>query len=250
MEVHNHTHTKRTKWTHYLWEFIMLFLAVYLGFMAENWREHKIENHRAHNYIETFYEDLKNDKGRLNSLIANDSKKIAALATLKSCYDSLLQNEDPVSLLRIIKHSLANNIFLSERRTIDQLANAGGYRLLKRQDADSIASYSNQCTGFAEFQSTAYQQTQDELRTLFNETVDFTAYADLFPDITNQTFPDSTESGIPLFGHATKDQLKKFFNTLIQYTRVTVRNRNLLQRLLSKADRLLDYFGKRYDLNN
>ena len=31
MEVHAHTHTARKKWTHYFWEFIMLFLAVFCG---------------------------------------------------------------------------------------------------------------------------------------------------------------------------------------------------------------------------
>ena len=38
MEVHAHTHTERKKWTHYLWEFLMLFLAVFCGFLAENQR--------------------------------------------------------------------------------------------------------------------------------------------------------------------------------------------------------------------
>ena len=36
MEVHHHGHTERKKWTHYLWEFLMLFLAVFAGFLAEN----------------------------------------------------------------------------------------------------------------------------------------------------------------------------------------------------------------------
>ncbi len=43
MEVHRHNHRPVTKWTHYLWEFLMLFLAVFCGFMAENLREHSIE---------------------------------------------------------------------------------------------------------------------------------------------------------------------------------------------------------------
>ena len=29
MEVHAHTHTERKKWTHYFWESLMLFLAVF-----------------------------------------------------------------------------------------------------------------------------------------------------------------------------------------------------------------------------
>src|SRR5215210_6733179 len=46
MDVHHHTHTPRKKWTHYLFEFFMLFLAVFCGFIAENFREHIVENGR------------------------------------------------------------------------------------------------------------------------------------------------------------------------------------------------------------
>lgn len=34
MEVHAHTHTQRKKWTHYYWEFLMLFPAVFGGFLT------------------------------------------------------------------------------------------------------------------------------------------------------------------------------------------------------------------------
>ena len=46
MEVHHHAHTARKKWTHYFWEFLMLFLAVFCGFLAEYTLEHKIEKAR------------------------------------------------------------------------------------------------------------------------------------------------------------------------------------------------------------
>ena len=39
MEVHHHAHTPRKKWTHYFWEFFMLFLAVNCGFFVENQRD-------------------------------------------------------------------------------------------------------------------------------------------------------------------------------------------------------------------
>ena len=50
MEVHHHSHPghsgSRKKWTHYFWEFLMLFLAVFCGFLAEYQLEHKIEKNR------------------------------------------------------------------------------------------------------------------------------------------------------------------------------------------------------------
>ena len=76
MEVHHHsspapggTHTPRKKWTHYLWEFLMLFLAVFCGFLAEYQLEHKIEKERGLQYIRSFYNDLKTDTTEFVKLI-------------------------------------------------------------------------------------------------------------------------------------------------------------------------------------
>jgi len=43
VEVYQHTHTAGKKWTHYFREFIMLFVAVFCGFLAEYQLEHRIE---------------------------------------------------------------------------------------------------------------------------------------------------------------------------------------------------------------
>ena len=67
MEVHHHTHTPRKKWTHYFWEFFMLFLAVTLGFFVENQREHYIEHQREKQYAQELYSEFYDD----SVLIAN-----------------------------------------------------------------------------------------------------------------------------------------------------------------------------------
>ena len=61
MEVHHHSHTTRKRWTHYFWEFLMLFLAVTLGFFVENQREHYIEHQREKKYAAQLYKELKFD---------------------------------------------------------------------------------------------------------------------------------------------------------------------------------------------
>ena len=70
MEVHAHTHTSdpdpstssghrgRKKFIHYLWEFIMLFLAVFCGFLAENQREHMIEIRRERQFARELYDEF------------------------------------------------------------------------------------------------------------------------------------------------------------------------------------------------
>jgi len=66
MEVHAHTHTPRKKWTHYFWEFLMLFLAVFAGFLAENQREHIVEHGREKQYMQSLYSDVKKDTAFYN----------------------------------------------------------------------------------------------------------------------------------------------------------------------------------------
>jgi hypothetical protein len=36
MEVHAHTHTPRKKWTHYFWEVLILFLAMFCSLSEES----------------------------------------------------------------------------------------------------------------------------------------------------------------------------------------------------------------------
>jgi hypothetical protein len=66
MEVHAHTHTERKKWTHYFWEFFMLFLAVTAGFFVENQREHWTEHQRETRYVKNLLQDLSRDTTAMN----------------------------------------------------------------------------------------------------------------------------------------------------------------------------------------
>jgi hypothetical protein len=68
MEVH-HAHSpdshRGKKWTHYLFEFLMLFLAISAGFLVENMREHYVEHKREKVFIKSFIEDLKEDTAKI-----------------------------------------------------------------------------------------------------------------------------------------------------------------------------------------
>ncbi len=54
MEVHHHPdiHHKPKKWKEYFLEFVMIFLAVTLGFIAENLREHITDRQRKNNILQ------------------------------------------------------------------------------------------------------------------------------------------------------------------------------------------------------
>jgi hypothetical protein len=81
MEVHHHSHTPRKKWTHYLWEFLMLFLAVTLGFFVENRREHYIEHQRAKVYAASMKANLQVDTNELIQIVRRGTHASAFLDT-------------------------------------------------------------------------------------------------------------------------------------------------------------------------
>src|SRR6476620_1721202 len=102
MEVHSHTHTERKKFRHYLWEFLMLFLAVFCGFLAENFREHTVDHHREKQYMVSLVRDVQLDIESMNQALA--SRK-----TLINYYDSL------VLLLKHKKKENMNDIYYYAR---------------------------------------------------------------------------------------------------------------------------------------
>src|SRR6266700_2928555 len=63
MEVHHHPdmHHERKKFKVYLLEFLMIFLAVTLGFFAESFREHISEKNMERQYMKQIVENLKYD---------------------------------------------------------------------------------------------------------------------------------------------------------------------------------------------
>jgi hypothetical protein len=248
MEVHAHSHTERKKFTHYLWEFLMLFLAVFCGFLAENFREHQVEKSRGEQYIKSFYEDLRTDTTRLNNLIAYDEEKITALKTMYDCYDTVLQNWKATECMGLlIKHSRSNRGFVLTDRTLKQLANAGGYRLLNNREADSIIVYENMYKGYLDFQTTVFQQSQDNVRNTLNELASFKIIAPVQLTTAVMGKDTTTEklNGPLLFNNNTV-LLNKWFNELAMYLRTTNGQRNSIMNLKVKAVSLLLYYKDRY----
>ncbi|MBS1501820.1 MAG: hypothetical protein JST32_07145 [Bacteroidetes bacterium] len=63
MEVHHHPnlHHEPKPWKEYLLEGLMIFLAVMLGFFAENLREHISDNNREKEFAKALYTELRDD---------------------------------------------------------------------------------------------------------------------------------------------------------------------------------------------
>src|SRR4029078_9754216 len=128
MEVHHHPHVEKKNFKEYFLEFIMIFLAVTLGFFAENIRERIKDSEQGEEYIQSLVEDLESDTTRMNDIIRFDEAKITALNSMYQCYDTVTNDLKATTCMgALIKYSKVNRPFLLNDRTVSQLANAGGF---------------------------------------------------------------------------------------------------------------------------
>ncbi|HEV7781129.1 MAG TPA: hypothetical protein VGO58_07665 [Chitinophagaceae bacterium] len=251
MEVHHHAHTSRKKWTHYFWEFIMLFLAVFCGFLAEYQLEHKIEKERGKQYLRSFYEDLKADTARIAFNVGFDDEKLTDFDNLNGCFDTVSKNIHATDcLLTLIKYSSINRPFKITERTLGQLANAGGFRLLKKEDADSIIAYQKMVNDLEDFQTIVYQYAQDNVRSTFNLVVSFPANAQMFKPEENKIISTFNETDVtaPVLLSDDNALLNRYFNDLLLYYRITYNHKRMLLLLKNYQLRLIEFFKNKYHL--
>jgi len=142
MEVHAHTHTPRKKWTHYFWEFFMLFLAVTLGFLVENQREHYIENHRAEILAISLYNDMRNDTADLNRILMWQKNKLNHIDSLLEIFQKRLTRNDTSFSVHLATMAFVNR-FYQNRGTYEQLKNSGSLRYFNQTLVNRLQKFEN-----------------------------------------------------------------------------------------------------------
>jgi hypothetical protein len=74
IEVH-HLKGEKKKFKEYFLEFLMIFLAVTLGFFADNVRDHFAEKKNEKEYIYSLLQDLRSDSSSFNRVIAYNERE-------------------------------------------------------------------------------------------------------------------------------------------------------------------------------
>ena len=148
---------------HYFFEFILLFLAVFAGFLADNWREQMQEHKREKEFIRSIVEDLKSDtiqSGRILAELKNTSSSIdSVLKELSS--PEVIENSNKV--YRLWTNNLDIKAFVSNDRTIQQLKNSGELRLIRNEVvSDGIMEYDQAVKNYYQQSNFMYNALSDQ----------------------------------------------------------------------------------------
>jgi len=244
MEVHAHTHTPRKKWTHYLFEFLMLFLAISAGFLVENLREHYVENKREKVFIKSFIEDLKEDTAKITANMQLRNTKILMMDSLIKLLNGPDPNQDGQSAYYWGRKVTRSTLFQSNDRTIKQLKNSGGLRLIRNQMASNTIMI--------------YDQTVDYINYLQNnrETMELTEMypllAKLFDGNVLETMIQGMEinrpPGNPVLRSTDKNLILDLTYFLHQYKTSSIVIIARLRTLKQSATEAIQFLQKEYHL--
>ena len=125
----------KKKWYVYFIDFIMLFVAVTLGFLAENVRDQQTDKNREISYLKNVHEDLLVDLNRFEFVMSSNNLRLLMLDSLHMEINKV--SPDLPSLYYYIRNIALRTTFESSHLGLDQIKASGGFRLI--QNAKIIA---------------------------------------------------------------------------------------------------------------
>jgi len=255
MEVHHHshlasgeTHTSRKKWTHYLWEFLMLFLAVFCGFLAENMRERIVERHREKDYIISMIEDLQTDTANLSLVIIGfDEMERRFDSTIRGFNGGIKTFSEDWAQKFILSFRGGYPDFYQSDRTIQQLKNAGGMRLIvNKKAAKGIINYDEEVKDL-DLEVTSMSKAQDRY---IEEVLKVWSINKMYEETGVTSWAKTRKMIVHNNYWLTNDPLafEHLFNRLSEYNEATVRMNRNYNGLKKMATSLIDLLKKEYHL--
>jgi hypothetical protein len=247
MEVHAHTHTERKKWTHYLWEFLMLFLAVTLGFFVENQREHYIEHQREEQFIKSLFNDIASDTANIVKVINTRTIKERMLDSISY----MMNSPNPAGFIKqiypyavLIGRTLPYR-FVPNDGTMQQLKNSGALRLIRnRAVVDSIAKYDISVRNI--LGQYAVEENQIEhYRTAGAKIFDALAFGEMIDENAAVVRPPPDNTSFQAYSSR---ELSEWNYRIYGLNGINKANKRDLRLLLKQATGLLELLKKKYHL--
>jgi hypothetical protein len=245
MEVHHHSHDPEShesqsthikkKWRAYFWEFLMLFLAVFCGFLAEYQLEHQIDRENEERYMSSMVQDLEEDVKNIDVDIMVRNERIQTADTLTKLILAADYQKNTGRIYYLArKYSVLGYFFFMTDGTMMELKNSGGFKLIrKRAIVDSLQSYYNfyqQSEDAQDFAVKALDEYRTQMVKVFNVRIFDTMIKD-FPAI-------SIPEGNPALFNSDPALINEYLMRVQLVKTMAVMNIKYLKELKIRAGRL------------
>lgn len=250
MEVHHHPdlHHKKKSFREYFLEFLMIFIAVTMGFLAENLREHISNRSKEKEYIRGFIRNVEDDTANLRRIIHYDDRQVKGIDSFLLLRHADLKLDKNVKqfYLLAIHNFYSSAAFTSNNTTLQQLKSTGDYRLIVMDHvADSLSNYDKEIQDITG-ETGYYNEYFREVLSRLDGITDMSVFADT-TYMKNEVF---TSKLLPALD-ADNSQLRVLFNKVFDFRMITSSYGGLqLTKELANATRLIAFLKKKYDIQD
>ena len=266
MEVHHHPdlHHKKKNFKEYLLEFLMIFLAVTMGFFAESYREHSVEKARAKEYANSLVHDLEKD----TAMVQIDINQMKLLSSKIDSFASFLKNKgiSEISNRQLFAYTITISggvyrPYTWSRATIEQIKGSGSLRyfsndsiIMRISAYDALTKHMDQdFSGDVALNDRASEKRNRIIDINYN-LPDSVKYAHLNADsiiniiINNVNYDGSGDLRLLTSNiNDIKSLLNDYLNIRLAYY---VRGKQELPHLVNEAAQLINMLQKEYNLND
>ncbi len=152
MELHHHPNVEKKNLKEYFLEFLMIFLAVTMGFVAENIREHFSETKIAQQNLEAYRNDLLQHERYFKETIADFNKVLPVYDSIISIFYERKENKVLPVLSRLLLHGQLNYVVTINTPTYNQLISSGSLRFIDNNELKaSMANYQDQINSYINY---------------------------------------------------------------------------------------------------
>lgn len=258
MEVHHHPNLdhKPKKWKEYFLEFLMIFLAVTMGFIAENIREHFVEKETEKKYIKSFLADLKIDSTTFEKIMGRNQQTIETIdKTLKLLHSPTINDSVSRSLYELNGKVTGFAIMIFNKRTLSQLKTSGGYKLISNNEiSDSMVVRENDIEWSENLAQRLYTLSF-EIRTNSASKIfdNYLVYEDINHDVLEQQhlIPHTVFTNTKIFPLLTtsKEDIAAYSNNLISLQWNVKNYHTEMSRYQQRCKNLIALIEKEYHLD-
>lgn len=249
MEVHHHPHVEKKSFKQYLLEGLMIFIAVSMGFIAENIREYIVDAEREHQYVEAFTRDLKADTASIEGAIRSNVFREKILDSLLVVSNAdLTINANAKQLVHFFMKGAFRPAHRPATSAIAQLKNTGSFRLFhKKAVVDSILRYDDQNIRIVEHND-FYAGDLNLLWESFYPICDVKIFRDSSFAVYTANTRELTDKPVPPL-HLSQEKMSVFTGHVTRQVLINQVNRSYLQSQHLRAKRLLEFLENEYHLS-
>ena len=262
MEVHHHPdlHHKKKKWKEYFLEFLMIFLAVTLGFIAENVRESISEHERAKVFAASMLKDLEADTAQLRPYRVYFDYAASNVDTLMQMLSSHDLKDIPTG--KLYWYGLwggAHRFFVPNDATFQQMKSSGSLRYFDKTIAYDVANYDRLCRMMQAIDvslGSIYGETRKSRALIFefryNDLANNIAQINNVGRASKSSVDQKKIDSFMLSNPPLLSYDKTLFNQYVELARSRFMHTNVLlaDSLLNQSNKLIKELEQKYDLTS